>query len=101
MDALHPVFLPTAPNPLVLSRNPAAGAWVRFMVPQSAAGRLSVLDASGRVVRRLAQGALTPGEHRVRWDGCGEDGRPVPAGCYYCCLTIGPRTAVGRITVVR
>ncbi len=47
---------------------------------------LSVFDADGRMVCRLAQGQLTRPSPRSTnsfyWDGCGADGMPVPDGDY-------------------
>jgi hypothetical protein len=43
--------------------------------------RCTVFDVSGRVVRRLIDGAvLSPGPHAVEWDGRAEDGSAAPCG---------------------
>jgi predicted outer membrane repeat protein len=41
-----------------------------------------ILSVDGRVVRRLGAAPGTAGEHRLIWDGTGEDGWPVASGVY-------------------
>lgn len=72
--------------------NPARGAaTVAFTVGEKAgrAGRvqLSLLDVSGRAVRRLADRACAPGQYSVTWDGRAEDGSPAPSGVYFVRLS--------------
>lgn len=43
---------------------------------------VSILDATGKVVRRLDLGALKEGVHPLRWDGTDEAGQLVPDGAY-------------------
>ena len=44
---------------------------------------VDVFDIAGRRVRQLVDGSLAPGEHRLSWDGRGEDGAPVGAGVFF------------------
>lgn len=72
--------------------NPAWGtATVAFTVGEKAgrAGRvqLSLLDVSGRAVRRLADRVCAPGQYSVTWDGRAEDGSPAPSGVYFVRLS--------------
>lgn len=64
------------PNPF----NPVTT--ISFSVPANGPVRLQVFDARGRLVRTLVEDVLTAGEHRVRWDGRGEDGAEVASGVY-------------------
>lgn len=86
---------------VVVMPNPARGAaQLRF----SQDARLELFDASGRLVRWLA---TSGGE--ARWDGCGIDGRRLPAGVYLVRPVAGDatpgNTAVGdpgtRVILVR
>lgn len=63
--------------------NPARGS-VAFAVAMVAAAdaTLEVIDAAGRRVATVHRGALPAGEHTLRWDGRGADGRPAAAGVY-------------------
>ncbi|MGQ0721563.1 MAG: FlgD immunoglobulin-like domain containing protein [Candidatus Eiseniibacteriota bacterium] len=93
--------LVAAPTPAALSAQPSVTAGPTRLVlsrPADARGEVSVLDVSGRLVRRLGIGA---GASSVDWDGRGEAGRLLPPGVYFATLPggIGERTA--RITVVR
>lgn len=47
---------------------------------------LSIVDASGRVVRNLVSGRMGEGLHHVGWDGTRQDGHPAPAGLYFAHL---------------
>jgi hypothetical protein len=47
---------------------------------------LAIYDASGRLVRTLADGLQTAGSKRVLWDGRDDGGRAVGSGVYYCRL---------------
>jgi hypothetical protein len=48
----------------------------------------------------LADAALEPGEHILRWDGLDDGGRRVPPGLVLIRLRAGGETITGRITVV-
>lgn len=50
---------------------------------------MSLHDVRGRLVRRFGLG---PSTTTIRWDGNGDDGRPLPAGVYF----LGLRDASGR-----
>ena len=77
--------------------NPASGtSWVRFSLADPADVAVSVVDALGRTVARLAQGAYPPGEHRVA-----ADVRGLPAGVYTVRLAAAGAVATERLTVVR
>jgi hypothetical protein len=49
--------------------------------------RLTLMDASGRLVRTLLDGRLAPGMHRMTWDGRDNSGRQTPSGVYFARLT--------------
>ncbi|MFQ5906801.1 MAG: FlgD immunoglobulin-like domain containing protein [bacterium] len=50
---------------------------------------LSVYDVSGRLVRRLIDEERLPGYYRTVWDATDESGNAVPAGSYFCRLSVG------------
>ena len=80
---------------LTVVPNPVAGnADVRFnLASASSAGtvELAIVDVTGRQVRNLVSGRLTPGLHSLRWNGTDNDGRALPSGVYFARL----RTADG------
>jgi len=73
------------PNPF----NPATT--ISFEVPGASGAegsgaapvRLAIYDVRGRLVRTLVSGALSPGPHRVTWDGTSDGGRAVSSGVYF------------------
>lgn len=61
---------------------------------------LSVYDAAGRLVRRIAAGPAAAGSHLRYWDGTDTSGGVAPRGVYFVRLTAGGREAVRRIVRV-
>jgi hypothetical protein len=82
----------------VLGPNPFRST-VAFRLGMGEAGpvRVSVHDASGRLVRTLARGALTAGTHALSWDGRNGAGRAMPAGLYLVSVEAGGTRAAGRV----
>jgi hypothetical protein len=64
------------PNPF----NPQTN--LRYALPRDGNVVVTIHDLQGRLVRTLVDGTQTAGEHQVRWDGRGDDGRSVPSGPY-------------------
>ncbi len=102
-SVIRPRLHPIAPNPLrsVNGGQASRPALIRYVLPTRSRVEIEVYDVTGRSVRRLLDGTVAAGEHRLVWDGCGGDGRPVSAGTYYCRLTVGPHRQTQRVTVVR
>lgn len=60
---------------------------IAFSLAQPEIVELSVHDVAGRRLRTLVSGqALPAGAHEAMWDGLDQDGRPAPAGVYFCTL---------------
>lgn len=57
---------------------------------------VSVYDASGRCVRKLADEGQVPGFYQVIWDGKDDLGQEVPSGSYFCRLSV--KTSNGSAT---
>ena len=89
---------PATAQPLRLSlgsvtSNPIRpGGGIHFSLDHAGAARLSVCDVQGRVVRVLAEGNLTAGDHTALWDGRDLSGRDLPSGIYFYTLNSGQRT---------
>jgi hypothetical protein len=93
--------------PLMLSMRPAAnpfrpGGALQLAVP-APGGRshVRIFDPSGRSVRVLDTGLLTPGIHEIRWDGADGAGHPLPAGVYFVRAMINQMEASNRFVMVR
>jgi flagellar hook assembly protein FlgD len=66
------------PNPF------RTGTVVSIDVPASGGDvQVSVFDASGRLVRKLADGARAGGVYPLRWDGANGSGQRVRPGVYF------------------
>jgi hypothetical protein len=82
--------------------NPARGPVVfEFNAPAASPVRLTLFDASGRPVRRLVDGLIEPGEHRISWDGLDGGGVPVPAGVYFYRLERGAAADTRKLVIAR
>lgn len=75
---------------------------IRFSVPAQVAAlgpieaRVTILDATGRLVREISSGAAPRGDQEVTWDGRDRDGRQVPSGVYLYSIEIGGNREAGR-----
>jgi YVTN family beta-propeller protein len=76
----HTGFVSIAPNPF----NPATT--IRFALAREGLAVVGVYDVAGRQVRLIAHAVLPAGEHQVRWDGRGDDGRTAASGTYFVAL---------------
>jgi len=82
--------LSASPNPV------SAEGTIHLVLPRAGKVRLTVVDASGRVVARPVDGALGAGEHAVRFDAAS-----LPNGTYFVDLAVdGERRSI-RVTVAR
>lgn len=90
--------LPTAlemrgnyPNPF----NPST--IINFTLPSSGVTNLSIYNITGQKVRDLVSGPLSAGVHSVAWDGRDDSGKQVSSGVYISRLSMGDKTAAGRM----
>ena len=68
---------------LVLSPNPASGAvTINFDLQSVSISSADILDASGRLIRRIAGTSVRTGSVNLVWDGKDERGRETPGGVY-------------------
>ncbi|MEO0078286.1 MAG: FlgD immunoglobulin-like domain containing protein, partial [candidate division WOR-3 bacterium] len=83
---------------LAPSRNPFSRSVVlNYALPSAAQVRVSVCDASGRVVRDLVNSGgelVAPGVYSVAWNCRDDSGRELPAGIYFYRLT----SSVGNLS---
>jgi hypothetical protein len=86
------------PNPF----NPSTA--ISYSVPQgegASAVSLKVYSIGGRLVRVLADGPATPGEHTVFWDGSDQRGRKVSSGVYIYRLKAGGRALTRKMVLLK
>jgi hypothetical protein len=91
---------PTTFRPaLSITPNPISGpTTVRFTLPAPEKANLRVYGLDGRLLRTLAAGPMSAGNHTVTWDRNDAHGQRLPAGIYYCRLE-GERTDLARKVV--
>ena len=104
----QPTSVPSGPLSIkIAGPNPLReGQRVTFKLSAGATGarggHVRVLDAQGRIVRRLWSGDLgvapapTPS-----WDGRDDGGLTVPPGLYLATLCAGQRTSAARVVFLR
>jgi hypothetical protein len=87
---------------LVCSPNPfAPQSRVRVSLPRAARLTLDVLDVSGRLVARLAQGTFSSGAKSFVWNGKRSDGSRAAAGLYFFRLVTGRESRTIRAILAR
>jgi hypothetical protein len=87
-------FLP-GPNPWSL------GGRFGFILRNGGPTRLTLFAVDGRLVRRLIDGSLGPGDHQVMWDGRTDRGTLASSGVYWLRLEAPGETAVRRFVILR
>jgi hypothetical protein len=75
--SLQPRLLPAQPNPF--NRRTT----LKYTVNMAGLTRVSVYDATGRLVRRLTKTRLEPGTYTTTWDAKDNRNRPTPEGIYF------------------
>ncbi len=78
-----------------------AGTVIPFELAESGPVRLTVVNLVGQEVRRLVQETRRGGDHRVRWDGRDEEGRPAATGVYLIRLQAGALERTRRMLLLR
>jgi hypothetical protein len=86
------------PNPFLSARNAAE---IGFALGDRVQATLRVFDATGRLIRVLAEEPLDAGPHVVWWDGRNEAGREAASGMYFYRLEAGPFTQVRTLVKLR
>jgi hypothetical protein len=90
---------PVAPNPFM--RRLSGALDIPFALPDRRRVTVTVYDASGRAVARLADQVFESGRHRVTWDGSGIDTRRIASGVYFLRMTAGAELYTTKITLLR
>ncbi len=86
------------PNPF----NPSTTLNVN--IPESLSNslvQLSIFDIQGRLVRRIANSNLPPGNYLYRWDGKNEGGVSVSSGVYIANLIVADRVSSVKILLLK
>jgi cytochrome c peroxidase len=102
VPAAAPAASREVPGALAARPNPTAGETsLSFELPGESPVRVSVHDASGRLVRRIFSGVLARGGHSITWDGRDDDGRRVAGGVYFVRVSGPAGDWTRRVSMVR
>jgi hypothetical protein len=88
-------LLQNLPNPFHSSTR------ITFSMTGAGHVRLMVFDAKGRLVRVLVDEVREPNRYVEQWDGRDGNGRPVPAGLYFCTLEAPGWKSSKKMTLAR
>ena len=87
---------------LSIHPNPTPGSFaVRVYLPTAERARLDLIDAGGRLVRRLHEGSLDAGEHALSAAGVPSAEAALASGVYHVVLTLPEGRIERRLVVVR
>jgi hypothetical protein len=90
------------PSAFAFTASPQAGGDVQFQLSLSEPGEvhLEVFDVAGRRMHAEIESMVSPGSHRMRWDGRDEVGRRVSSGIYFARVSAPGHAATRRIALL-
>ncbi|RPH90274.1 MAG: T9SS C-terminal target domain-containing protein [Calditrichaeota bacterium] len=83
------------PNPF----NPITA--IEFHLPFVTHVSMTIYDALGKEIIKLADGEMTAGDHMVRWNGTDSRGQQVANGLYFCQLVTADYTNIRKMSLCR
>lgn len=87
---------------LAIAPNPFSGsAQIRFVAPATTQGSVAVFDASGRLIRSVAERSFAAGPQVVAFDGRDATGRELVPGVYFVRLVLDGTVATQTMTILR
>ena len=72
-----------------------------FTLPASGFTQLVIYNITGQKVRELISENMTAGMHTTIWNGRDDRDNSVSSGIYFSRLTMGEKTAVGKMMLVK
>ncbi len=75
--------------------------FMHFALPREANVKIAAFDVSGRLVRQLASGRMSGGEHSVSWNLRDANGQRVGSGVYFIQMVVDGRTYGRTVTVAQ
>lgn len=83
------------PNPFAAETN------ITVSLANDANVNLDVFDVAGRSVRTVRLGQMAAGSTDIKFDGIGNDGRPLASGVYFCRVHAAGQVATRKIVITR
>ncbi|HOX86671.1 MAG TPA: FG-GAP-like repeat-containing protein [bacterium] len=88
-------LLQNYPNPF----NPET--FIPLQLPVAAHVRLMIFSTTGQCIRTLVDQHLSAGMHKAVWDGCDDNGLPLPSGCYICVMSADRFVAQRKMVLLK
>ena len=63
--------------------------------------RIDIFDVSGRFLRRVFEGRLSPGVYKRYWDGLTKNGSRAASGVYFYRITVEKRQVTGKLVLLK
>ena len=70
---------------------------IEYLIANNSKVELSIIDSSGRMIRKLMNEKKNKGVHKVLWDGKSENGTMIKPGVYFCNIKVGKNSKFLRI----
>jgi hypothetical protein len=86
---------PAIPNPIQWKTS------LHFWLAEAGQTDVAIYDTRGRLVRRLWEGHLHAGEHRLQWHGEDDSGRWVGSGIYFARLQSRGQSSILKLVVMQ
>jgi len=99
-----PMLLGNYPNPLMISEDRSNQTEILFYLPETKKKvKLTIYDQRGRkILVKIFSDTLSAGEHRWRWNGLDNKGKPAASGVYIYQLKVsGYKKLTRKMTVIR
>ncbi len=61
---------------------------ISYILKSASLIKLQILDCNGKLIKTVANGRKTAGEHSVVWEGRDNTGKYVPSGVYFCRISL-------------
>jgi hypothetical protein len=78
-----------------------SGTQIAFDLPHESTVTVRIFDLQGRLLRTLLAQKMSPGFHRVLWDGRDEDGDALPSGIFCCYVHAGGQQLSQKMSLIR
>jgi hypothetical protein len=88
-------LMPNEPNPFTGTTT------LRYSLATGGNARLEVFNVMGQVVSTLVDALQAAGPHSATWSGLDDQGRELPAGIYFCRLTVGSESATQKMMYLK
>ncbi len=91
----EPVFFSVAPNPFKNATD------IVIELPKEDRVSINIFDASGRLVKTIANGNLASGRQQFRWNGTDVTGKNLTPGIYYIVAETTTEIITGKVIILK